>query len=148
MPRHSFPTRRSSDLDINDNSEIVIEVDESNVIPNTLAEINHAGKVMVTWPLRLPHEDIFSISPFLEYHTILLLTFFHNVIQFCARCFSSGFCLKVYDTGWNLASSYLIIPTHASHTLTPDILLCWYPSFWVLHLVVSAHILKYYLNVL
>ncbi|KAJ9597977.1 hypothetical protein L9F63_011178, partial [Diploptera punctata] len=43
-----------SDFDINDNSEIVIEVDESNVIPNTLAEINHAGAKLPSSQEKLP----------------------------------------------------------------------------------------------
>lgn len=43
-----------SGFDINDNSEIVIEVDESNVIPNTLAEINHAGAKLPSSQEKLP----------------------------------------------------------------------------------------------
>ncbi|XP_021930955.1 semaphorin-1A isoform X2 [Zootermopsis nevadensis] len=43
-----------SDFDINDNSEIVIEVDESNVIPNTLAEINHAGAKLPSSQEKVP----------------------------------------------------------------------------------------------
>ncbi|XP_069678505.1 semaphorin-1A isoform X4 [Periplaneta americana] len=43
-----------SDFDINDNSDIVIEVDESNVIPNTLAEINHAGAKLPSSQEKLP----------------------------------------------------------------------------------------------
>ncbi|GLH01245.1 Semaphorin-1A [Gryllus bimaculatus] len=37
-----------------DNNEIVIEVDESNVIPNTLAEINHAGAKLPSSQEKLP----------------------------------------------------------------------------------------------
>jgi hypothetical protein len=52
----------------------VIEVDESNVIPNTLAEINHAGKVMVTQLLRLPHKGSFNSSLFLEDYFIVIFS--------------------------------------------------------------------------